>query len=466
MNTRRIPLISAVVLIGTAALVVDTTSLHAQQRNGRSDRPTTVDPSRDVLRRGETVFAEAVVLPADTVGGMQVVVLLRVAWDFVVFSRTTSLHPDSLFDAGLDVTMDLRDATGASTQSLTDRVRLSTGDYDATNTRDRFVSLSRSFPVTPGKWSISVQLEDRTSARTRQLSLPVSVAASAAEDLRIVSLLPLSHVPLLPAAPVKAYGFGGSLPFSTPTGIAVSARAGDEARWQWTLVRTRADAASDTVLHTTIAPLMIAAPLWTEPSRTVVDEFRFTTIRHASLRTFMFVLPVDTIDAGLYSLHLAVSEGARRDTLVQPLRVLWRDMPLSLRDPDMAAIVMRHVLTEEEISALDRLDGPEKATWIRDWWRKRDPDPRTRYNEHMAEYFRRADVAYYRYQMLGVPNGAITDRGKVYMLYGEPDNVRRSLAAPGQTEEVWTYTTLNMTFHFTDTQRNGNLKLTRQSNDI
>ncbi len=463
---RRLPLIAAALLFGTACLVVETTPLCAQQRNGRADRPVMVDPSRDVLRRGETVFAEAVVLPSDTVDRMQVVVLLRVAWDFVVFSRTTSLHPDSLFDASLDVTIDVRDAAGASTQSLTDRVRLATGDYDATNTRDRFVSLSRSFPVTPGKWTITVQLEDRTSERMRQLSLPVTVAAAAADDLRILSLLPLAHVPLAPSVPVMAYGFGGSIPFSTLTGIAVTARAGDDARWQWTLVRTHPEAADDTVLHATIAPLMIAAPLWAETSRGVVDAFSFASFRHATLRTFLFVLPTDTIDAGSYTLHLAVSDGVRRDTLVQPLRVLWRDMPLSLRDADMAAVVMRHVLTEEEISELGRLDAPEKEQWIRYWWRKRDPDPRTRYNEHMAEYFRRADVAYYRYQMLGVPNGALTDRGKVFMLYGEPDNVRRSLAAPGQTEEVWTYTTLNMTFHFTDTQRNGNLKLTRQSNDI
>lgn len=462
---RRLSLAAAMLFVAAATHIVTLLPVHAQQRNGRAERPPMVDPSRDVLRRGETVFAEAVVLPRDSIDRMQVVVLLRVAWDFVVFSRTTSLHPDSLFDAGLDVTINLRDAAGASTQSITDRVRIATGDYDATNTRDRFVSLSRGFPVKPGTWSISVQLEDRTSARMRQLSLPVTVAEPSADDLRIVSLLPLANVPLAPTAPVKAYGFGGSVPFSTPTGITVMARAGDEARWKWTLVRRQEGGAADTVLHANIAPLMITAPLSTESSPGFVSDFRFTPMRHASLRTFMFVLPADTIDAGSYMLHLAVSDGARRDTLVQPLRVLWRDMPLSLRDPEMAAVVMRHVLTEEEISELGRLDAPEKEQWIRYWWRKRDPDPRTRYNEHMAEYFRRADVAYYRYQMLGVPNGATTDRGKVYMLYGEPDDVRRSLAAPGQTEEVWTYTTLNMTFHFTDTQRNGNLKLTRQSND-
>lgn len=457
----RIGIIIACLVIGATAPVV-----HAQSRNGRADRAPVIDPSRDVLRRGETVFAEAVVLPADTSDHLQVTVLLRVAWDFIVFTRTTSLHPDSLFDAALDVTIDLRDASGGTVQSQTDRVRVATGDYDATNTRDRFVSLVRSFPVAPGSWTIALQLEDRTSARTRQLSLPVAVAPPSTDTPRILSVLPLENVPLSPTAPMMAYGFGGGTPFSTSTGIAVTAAAGDDVRWQFTLVRAVEDAEPDTVLHATIAPLMISGALGAGNAAGVVDRFAFGPRRHPTLRTFVFVLPADTIDAGFYRLRLVAFDGARRDTLVQPLRVLWRDMPLTLRDPDLAAVVMRHVLTEEEISALDRLDAPEKERWIRNWWGKRDPDVRTRFNEYMTEYFRRADVAYFRFQMLGVPNGATTDRGKVFMLYGEPDDVRRSLAAAGQTEEVWIYTSLGKTFHFTDTQRNGNLKLTRQSNDL
>lgn len=453
-------------ILAVCIVICSATALHAQQRNGRAERAPMIDPSRDILRRGETVFAETVVLPADTSDRLMVSVMLRVAWDFVVFTRTTSLHPDSLFDAGLDVTIDLRDAGGGTVQSQTDRVRVATGDYDATNRRDRFISLVRSFPVTPGMWTIAVQLDDRTSARTRQLTLPVAVAAPSVSSPRILSVLPLENVPLSPTAPMTAFGFGGSMPFSTTTGIAVTATAGDDVRWQWTLERTFPDAASDTMLHATIAPLLICNALGGSSAAGVVERFAYTPLRHPTLRTFVFVLPADTIDAGFYSLRLVATGGGVHDTLVQPLRVLWRDMPLSLRDPDLAAIVMRHVLTEEEISELDRLDGPEKEHWIREWWGKRDPDVRTRFNEYMTEYFRRADVAYYRFQMLGVPNGAITDRGKVYMLYGEPDDVRRSLAAAGQTEEVWIYTSLGKTFHFTDTQRNGNLKLTRQSNDL
>ncbi len=453
------------VLVGLV-LGISLPAVQAQQRNNRADMTRMADPSRDMLRRGETVFAEAFVLPADTGDGYRVEVLLRLAWDFIVFTRTTSTHPDSLYDAAFDVTFDLRGGGEATVQSVTDRARVSTGDYAATNTRDRFVLLRRSFPVMPGNWTLGVHIEDRTSSRTRSLSLPVRVPTFDTDISRMLSLVPLATAPLAPSKPMLPYGFGGSLPFSTSGSVAVVAHASDEARWQWMLVQHREDAEPDTILRASIAPFMIVPTLAAPHGGGRVERFVLESRAHTMLRTFAFLIPVDTIDAGSYTLHLVMRDGAQQDTLTQPLRVLWRDMPLSLRDPDLAAVVMRHVLSEEEISALGRLSGAAKERWIRNWWRERDPDPRTRFNEHMNEYFRRADVAYYRYQMLGVSNGAITDRGKVYILHGEPDIIDRSLTPGGLTEEFWTYSSINKSFRFTDTQRNGNLRLTRQGNDI
>jgi GWxTD domain-containing protein len=77
----------------------------------------------------------------------------------------------------------------------------------------------------------------------------------------------------------------------------------------------------------------------------------------------------------------------------------------------------------------------------------------------MTVYFQRVDYAFANFRTLKEENGALTDRGKIYILYGKPSNVERSLAPGGPPKETWTYGSLNREFIFEDPSRQGNYKL-------
>ncbi len=80
---------------------------------------------------------------------------------------------------------------------------------------------------------------------------------------------------------------------------------------------------------------------------------------------------------------------------------------------------VRYLITEEERQVYQRLaTQDERQRFIEEFWRRRDPNPQTAENEFREEYFRR--VAYANQNFGAGMAGWLTDRGRIYVLYGPP----------------------------------------------
>lgn len=79
-----------------------------------------------------------------------------------------------------------------------------------------------------------------------------------------------------------------------------------------------------------------------------------------------------------------------------------------------------YVITDEEKRAFKRLQtDDEREKFIEEFWRRRDPDPDTDENEFKEEYYERIAYANENFAS-GIP-GWKTDRGRVWIMYGKPD---------------------------------------------
>ncbi|RPH31043.1 GWxTD domain-containing protein, partial [bacterium] len=58
-----------------------------------------------------------------------------------------------------------------------------------------------------------------------------------------------------------------------------------------------------------------------------------------------------------------------------------------------------------------------------------------------------------------VPDGSRTDRGKIYILYGPPTSMDRSLDPAAGFQETWIYEKLGKRFVFKDQSKSGNYVL-------
>lgn len=141
------------------------------------------------------------------------------------------------------------------------------------------------------------------------------------------------------------------------------------------------------------------------------------------------------------------------------LNVRWIDKPKSLYNAEFAINILELIFSENEVDKL--LDEPEEKYYdtLVKFWKKYDRDSTTEYNEVMAEFYSRVDFVLTEFKSLNDVNGLRTDRGKVYVKYGEPDKVERSYNQQYQVLEIWKYTDLNKEFVFADITGLGNFTL-------
>jgi GWxTD domain-containing protein len=83
------------------------------------------------------------------------------------------------------------------------------------------------------------------------------------------------------------------------------------------------------------------------------------------------------------------------------------------------------IITDQERAAFKQLSNDEERdNFIEAFWQRRDPTPDTEENEYKEEHYRRIAYANEHFAA-GIP-GWKTDRGRMYIMYGPPDEISGS----------------------------------------
>src|SRR5580658_3358730 len=81
-----------------------------------------------------------------------------------------------------------------------------------------------------------------------------------------------------------------------------------------------------------------------------------------------------------------------------------------------------YIITDEERAAFKQLSNDEERdNFIEAFWQRRDPTPDTEENEYKEEHYQRIAYANEHFAA-GVP-GWKTDRGRMYIVFGKPDEI-------------------------------------------
>jgi GWxTD domain-containing protein len=100
-------------------------------------------------------------------------------------------------------------------------------------------------------------------------------------------------------------------------------------------------------------------------------------------------------------------------------------MPYSIEDEKQKRHELALVASDDEMAAFDALPPEEKPIFVENFWARRDPDPTTPINEVKNAFYQRY---YYVQERYSTPfrEGVDTDMGRIYLKYGEPDEILRS----------------------------------------
>jgi GWxTD domain-containing protein len=165
---------------------------------------------------------------------------------------------------------------------------------------------------------------------------------------------------------------------------------------------------------------------------------------------------------------------ARQTNQKEEIPKVYREWP----DKDVA-----YIITPQERAAYKKLKtNEEREQFIELFWRRRDPDPDTDENEYREEYYERIAYANEHYTS-GIP-GWKTDRGRIYIMYGKPDELethpsggsydRPSYEGGGNTStypfEIWFYRYLpgvgsGIEIEFVDPTGSGEYHIARSPNE-
>jgi GWxTD domain-containing protein len=123
-------------------------------------------------------------------------------------------------------------------------------------------------------------------------------------------------------------------------------------------------------------------------------------------------------------------------------------------DEDVAYIIT----TQEGRAFMSLKSDAEREQFIQAFWMRRDPDPDTTENEYRAEHYERIAHANQNFSFNSLA-GWRTDRGRIYIMYGKPDEVEKTSSG-----EAWTYRYLpgtgsNIRIDFVDVTGMGDLRL-------
>ena len=141
------------------------------------------------------------------------------------------------------------------------------------------------------------------------------------------------------------------------------------------------------------------------------------------------------------------------------------------------------ILTQAERDTWKRLEtDEEREKFIEDVWRSRDPDPDTEENEFKEQFYER--VAYANEHFSSGKPGRLTDRGRIYIKFGKPDEIeshpagglyeRASYEGGGSTStypfEKWFYRYLpnvksGVEIEFVDPTGSGEYRLARNPDE-
>jgi GWxTD domain-containing protein len=130
-------------------------------------------------------------------------------------------------------------------------------------------------------------------------------------------------------------------------------------------------------------------------------------------------------------LLLALGAGCRTGALRRSLR------------PDHADFLskVRYIITRSEEKVFLTLPETKRDDFIDEFWKRRNPDPYSEQNEFKTEYYSRLETADRLFRHEGKP-GWLTDRGRIYILFGPPlDRIINPISQDSAERcgEIWYY---------------------------
>jgi GWxTD domain-containing protein len=185
-----------------------------------------------------------------------------------------------------------------------------------------------------------------------------------------------------------------------------------------------------------------------------------TVVIRDSVSYHILKLDRNLLKKNKYNCEVSIIYNNKKYVRSKKFSFFWVDIPGSKADISLALEQMRYILHPDSLDKYQDADLPEQQAFFERFWAERDNDPETGVVEIMEEYFRRVNFANREYSTSFRQDGWLTDRGRILIKFGFPDEIERHpFEVDSMPYEFWRYYNLRKEFLFFDRTGMGDYRL-------
>ena len=373
----------------------------------------------------------------------------------VPYGELVFLKKDDLFESAYELYIKILNKKGDLIESVVLSDQVVAENYEEANSRRKVSKVARTFQLEPGEYTAEAVL----AIKNTQLRIPKTILFEVPDYLS--SGLGLT-IPRLYAVPRGESPAGSVLKqLQAPEELGMT---GDEQPTFFGFDKQPAVAFeifSDSPLDSFSSCRLAFEVIDYEKNQTLYG--RETVKLGQPGGAFVLSFNIDDWEPGAYQFNIrAIMESPHREAASSLRFAVEFNRAMIGKYFNQTLEILSLIATKEELAGLRSAAPEDRLEAWRDFWDERDPSLDTETNEALLEHLRRIHYATLNFAVAGP--GWRSDRGKIYIKYGEPDHIESSTDPYLQGEYlIWRYLSIQMTFIFYDRFGLGDYHLIRTS---
>ncbi|MFQ6114066.1 MAG: GWxTD domain-containing protein [bacterium] len=348
---------------------------------------------------------------------------LEIVFD-VPYHRLQFIKRDTLFVAKYDVTVEITDQHN-NLAGLKDFERVvEVQSYRETLLTKKFSTDLITFRLAPGHYNVTVVGTDQNSNYSKTYSENILLPDFSQGKVN------LSSIVFLQKPPTNHLSLENILP------------------------STRGEFASDfyayweTVVDTPSAPVKLTYSLENESKRAVIHGD--TIIQNFNkVKPMWCKIPINALTIGTFYVTVKAESGLAQQEISKSFQISTTNFSFIKANLTEAILPMKYIMEKGDWQQLRSAPDSVKPRLFEEFWERRDPIPETQENELYQEFYGRVEHVNRCYSV-GNFSGWQTDRGRIYIIYGPPDEIDQRTSERRFTTkyEIWYYKNVQKRFIF------------------
>jgi len=364
----------------------------------------------------------------------EVIVVAQVIYDDLTFVKSDTVG----YEAELEwlIAIYSEDENLIFSRSFTKKVDVT--DYNKTNSRTDRLTLKSEVPLKSGEYKILLRTVDLNTNQSAQKTMNVEIPNYYEETIAISDILFLKSVKFDSAGVLKDYEPIIGENFTIKDG---------EFYIYFNVYSEKIN-----------SPVKINYKFLNSKNK---SEFDSVTSKLVKTNITSHILRIDKniFKDNKYEINIKITIDGNSSETTKSITFFWKSVPGNITDLNLALNQMVYILHPDSLSHYLDASLEDKQNFFKSFWILRDPDPKTKKNELMDEYFKRINYSNEHFSGLS-SSGWNTDRGRILIKFGHPEDIERHpFELESRPYEVWRYYSLRKIFLFEDFTGFGDYRL-------